>query len=121
MLMIETDEHGKPILVDRPRYAKDDMLAAARRGDAVTVLAALTRGVDVNMTDEETGLSALHLAVASNNMELTRSLVEDHCAAFFADRTGRWPSSLAANLSSVSDELSDYIVHAEADYLDLDV
>ncbi|SPH17905.1 hypothetical protein DEA8626_01433 [Defluviimonas aquaemixtae] len=118
MLWIETDEQNRPIALDRPRYAADDMLAAARRADTGSVLAALARGEDVNMTDEQTGLSALHLAVASNNIELTKALVEEHGAAFFADGFGRWPSVIAAEMAGVSDELSDYIVLAEARFID---
>ena len=119
MLWIETDEQNRPVLMDRRRYPADDMLAAARKGDAGTVLAALARGEDVDETDEKTGLSALHLAIASDNLSLVKALVEEHGASFFADKSGRWPSSMAANLNSVSDELSDYIVHAEAKFLGL--
>ncbi len=117
MLWIETDDQNRPIALDRPRYAPDDMLAAARRGDTKSVLAALANGNDVNATDGQTGLSALHLAVASNNMELTTALVEKHAASFFSDKAGRWPSLIAAEMTGVSEELSDYVVEAEARFL----
>lgn len=114
------DEKGRPIPKDRPRYEKDDMLAAAFRGDNDTVLAAIARGEDVNFKDKHTGLSALHLAVSTNNLELTKSLVEEHNAEFFADGFGRWPSSIACDLDHVTDEMADYICHAEARFLGID-
>lgn len=117
MLTLQFDENGRAIPKNRPLYEKDDMLAAAYRHDSAAVLAALERGADVNMADEQTGLSALHLAVGTNNLELAKALVEDHQAKFFADRWGRWPSSIATDLSHVTEEMTDYIVGAEENYL----
>lgn len=119
MLMIELDEQGQPLPADRPRYAKDDMLGCAYRGENDMVEAALAGGADVDMVDEPTGLSALHLAVGTNNLKLARMLVEHYRASFFADRSGRWPSVIAIE-ADVDDDLADYIMDAEARFLGLD-
>jgi ankyrin repeat protein len=120
MLTLQFDEQGRAIPKNRPLYEKDDMLAAAYRHDTATVLAALEQGIDVNMADEKTGLTALHLAVGTNNLGLAKTLVEDHHAEFFADRWGRWPSSMATDLSHVTEEMMDYIVSAEAQFLNIE-
>ncbi len=114
------DEQGRPIPMDRPRYDKDDMLAAAFRGETETVLAAIADGKNVDFTDERTGLSALHIAVGSNNLPLTRALVETCNASFFSDRFGRWPSVVALECKA-GDEMADYICHAEARFLGMGV
>lgn len=94
-------------------YAKQDFLRAVYNADNRNAVAALEQGVDVNATDLVTGLTALHIAVSTNNLTLTRILVEDWNAAFKADAAGRWPTLIAAE-AEVDDTLSDYIVEAEA-------
>jgi hypothetical protein len=44
---------------------------------------------------------------------LTRYLIEEAGARIAPDRSGRWPTLIAAQCS-VSEELGDYIVEAEA-------
>ncbi|MHA6266350.1 ankyrin repeat domain-containing protein [Aliiroseovarius sp. CAU 1755] len=114
----QLDDQGRTIPADRPRYDQNDFLAMAYRGQTDDVLAALRGGADIAMTDEGTGLNALHLAVGTNNLRLTKALVEDHDPVFAADKFGRWPSLIAIECE-VSDELSDYIVEAEAKFLGL--
>lgn len=89
------------------------MLRRAYAADVNGVVAALKAGADVNATDPHMGLTALHIAVSTNNLTLTRILVEDWKAAFKADAAGRWPTLIAAE-AQVDDDLSDYIVEAEA-------
>lgn len=89
------------------------LLRSAYAADTKGVIAALEAGADVNAVDATTGLTALHIAVGTNNLHLTRILVEDWEAQFQADGKGRWPSLIAAE-SAVDAELSDYIVEAEA-------
>lgn len=112
------DENNRPVMADRPRYKDDDMLGCAYYGETEKVLTALKAGADVNQTDKATGLSALHLAVGTNNLALTKALVEDYGADFFSDRFNRWPSVIAIKLR-VSEELTTYIWNAEAKFLGL--
>lgn len=91
-------------------------LCAVYDGDGAKAIAALKRGVDVNATDGILGVTALHIAVGTNNLSLTRTLVEDWNAAFKPDATGRWPTLIAAQ-ARVDDALADYIVEAEAKYI----
>lgn len=93
-------------------YTSIDFLRAVFDADNDKAVAALRSGVDVNAADPLTGLTALHLAVGTNNLPLTRVLVEDWNAAFKPDVRGRWPTLIAAQ-SRVGRKLSDYIVVAE--------
>jgi hypothetical protein len=102
----------------RPRFLSWDTVGPAYHGDIEALEKRLAGGIDVNTIDQATGLSALHVAVGTNNLALTRKLVEEHKAAFFADAFGRWPSLIAAECQ-VSEELSAYIVDAEARFLGL--
>ena len=115
----KTDDQMRPVMADRPRYSDDDLLGCAYYGETDKVLAALKAGADVNQTDKATGLSALHLAVGTNNLALTKALVDDFGAAFFSDRFKRWPSVIAIKLR-VSEELMTYIWNAEAKYLGIE-
>ena len=92
------------------------LLRCAYDADNEGVIAALKAGADVNTADPEMGLTALHLAVGTNNLTLTRILVEQWNAEFKPDATGRWPTIVAAD-ARVDDELADYIVEAEAAYI----
>lgn len=74
-------------------------------------------GAPLGAVDPKTGLTALHIAVGTNNLALTRELVEGFKAPFMPDAMGRWPSLIAIECE-VSDELSDYVVEAEASFLD---
>jgi ankyrin repeat protein len=89
------------------------LLRSAYAADTKGVIAALENGADVNAADAVTGLTALHIAVGTNNLHLTRILVEDWEAQFQADGKGRWPSLIAAE-AGVDAELADYIIEAEA-------
>lgn len=75
--------------------------------------AALQDGADVASAHEATGLTALHMAVGTNNLPLVKMLVEEWKAPFGPDRFGRWPTVVAIECG-VSEELSDYIVEQEA-------
>jgi uncharacterized protein len=57
------------------------------------------------------GLTALHIAVGTDNLKMARYLV-DAGARFEPDGQGRYPSTIAAECE-VSEELCDYIVEAE--------
>lgn len=95
-------------------HDRDEALrCSAYAADTAGVIAALKGGANVNAADPLTGLTALHLAVGTNNLALTRILIEDWKAAFMPDATGRWPTVIAAE-AGVDDALSDYIVEAEA-------
>lgn len=89
------------------------LLTAAYNGDAAGVKTALEKGADINVKHPATGLTALHIAVGTNNLPLTRYLIEQHDPAFGPDAFGRWPTVIAAECQ-VSAELADYIVEKEA-------
>ena len=74
---------------------------------------ALEQGADINFDDPATGLSALHIAVGTNDLALCRYLIEECDASIVPDRSGRWPTLIAAQCR-VSDELGDYIAEKEA-------
>lgn len=94
-------------------HTQKAFLRAVYNADNLNAVAALKDGVDVNATDPRTGLTALHIAVSTNNLSLTQILIEDWHAEFKADARGRWPTLLAAE-AQVDDALSDFIVEAEA-------
>ena len=87
-------------------------LTSAYSGELMHISWCLDEGYPVDMIEHLTGMSALHIAVGRNNLELTKLLVE-RGASFFPDRQGRWPSTIAA-MCEVSDDLCDYIAEAEA-------
>ncbi|WP_217356913.1 ankyrin repeat domain-containing protein [Ruegeria sp. HKCCA4812] len=99
------------------RFFEWDIVGPAYHGATDVVDKQIAKGLDVNMVDQSTGLSALHVAVGTNNLALTKKLVEEHGAAFFADKRGRWPSVIAIECE-VSDELAVYIAEAEARFLE---
>lgn len=94
-------------------HARQAFLSAVYGADTPKALLALNDGVDVNSADPLTGLTALHVAVGTNNLVLTRILVETWGAAIKADGRGRLPSVVAAECR-VDERLGDYIVKAEA-------
>ncbi|BCH14949.1 ankyrin repeat domain-containing protein [Mesorhizobium sp. L-2-11] len=89
------------------------LLRAAYAADSAAVIASLEDGADVNAAEPVTGLTALHIAVGTNNLPLARILIENWNAPFGPDGKGRWPSVIAAECR-VDDGLADYIVEAEA-------
>jgi ankyrin repeat protein len=90
------------------------LLSRAYNNDLQTVEILIKNyGAPVNFTDPQNGLSALHIAVGRDYLEMAKYLVE--CgAAFAADDQGRTPSTIAAECE-VSDEMCDFIVEAEAE------
>lgn len=92
------------------------LLTAAYNGRTEAVIAALDSGADVAAKHSDTGLTALHMAVGTNNLPLVKMLVEDWKAPFGPDGFGRWPTVVAIRCR-VSEQLSDYIVEKEAQAL----
>lgn len=93
-----------------------EFIHAASDGDLASVVRCALDGADVDAVDPSTGLQALHIAVGTNNLLMTRYLVEQCGASFGPDRSGRWPTIVAADCS-VDNVVGDYIVEAEAAYL----
>ncbi len=87
-------------------------LTAVEHGDLTTVKRLLKTGADITMPDFGTGLTALHLAVGRNALDVVRFLVSRE-ASFVPDRFGRMPTTIAGECE-VSTELCDFIVEAEA-------
>lgn len=94
-------------------YTQQAFLKAVHDADLNQALAALNKGVDVNTADPLTGLSALHIAIGTNNLSLTRTLVEDWDAVIQPDGRGRLPSVIAAECR-VDEKLSEYVAKVEA-------
>lgn len=90
------------------------LILAAFRGDKDDMQRALERGADINAVDADTGLSALHIAVGSNDLSACRFLIEEHKAGFFADRFGRLPTVVAIDCRA-DDELFAFIAEKEAE------
>lgn len=88
-------------------------LSAVYNADNRRAVSALQRGANVNAADPVTGLTALHIAVGTNNLPLARILVEEWNAPFCPDGKGRHASVIAAECR-VDSGLADYIVRSEA-------
>jgi|GEM_PF-2368305 len=91
-------------------------LGAVYVGDAKEVQQAIKQGADIDAVHAQTGLSAIHIAVGTNNLALTRYLIEEAGARLGPDRSGRWPTVIAAECE-VDEALADYVVEAEAKLL----
>jgi hypothetical protein len=114
-----TDPGAAPEPQARPERPTPDqqLLFSAYGGDLYGIQGALKLGADINAVHPETGLSALHIAVGTNDLPVCRYLIEQCHAAFFPDRFGRWPTLVAAECG-VSDELGDYVAAMEARFLE---
>ncbi len=93
------------------------LLKAVYAADLDSTIAALEAGAEIEYSDPDSGLTALHIAIGTNNLPLTLMLIEDWGATIKPDERGRWPSVIAAQCR-VDDDLSEYIVEAEAKVLD---
>jgi ankyrin repeat protein len=71
---------------------------------------------DIDQIDYR-GLTALHIAIGVESLPIARLLVSAG-AAFIGDRYGRMPSLLAADCRA-SDELLDFILNAEENYIQM--
>lgn len=92
-----------------------DLLQAAYINDLSAVARAIDEGADIDCVHEQTGLSALHIAVGTNNLALTKFFI-DAGARIGPDRSGRWPTLIAA-VCRADENLCDYIVEEEAKLL----
>jgi uncharacterized protein len=70
------------------------------------------RHAPINFVDDQTGLTALHIAVGRDHLDIAKYLVE-RGASFLPDKQGRTPTTIAAECE-VSDEMCDFIAEAEA-------
>lgn len=93
-----------------------DLIRAAYGGNLGLARTALEQGASVAVTDERSGLSALHIAVGTNNLALCRYLIEQWDAPFGPDKFGRWPTVVAIQCR-VDVEVGDYIVEKEAEWI----
>jgi hypothetical protein len=94
-------------------HTQQAFLKAVHDADLNCAIAALNKGVDVNAADPLTGLTALHIAIGTNNLSLTRTLIEEFDAAIRPDGRGRLPSVIAAECR-VDERLSEYVAQVEA-------
>lgn len=101
---------------DAPEVKDLEPLRAAYRGDTEAVRAVRSPEKLRNIRDPQTGLTLLHIAVGTNNLELTRFLVEEVRVPFTPDAKGRWPTVIAARCGA-SEKLNNYIVEKESAYI----
>jgi hypothetical protein len=94
-------------------YTQQAFLKAVHDADLNQAIAALNKGVDVNTADPLTGLTALHIAVGTNNLSFARALIEDWNATIKPDGRGRLPSVIAVECR-VDEKLLDYVTKVEA-------
>lgn len=90
-----------------------DLLYGAYNGSLKIVKRAVSEGADLESMQAGTCLTALHLAVGRNHLDVVKYLIEDAGAPIKPDGFGRWPTVIAAQCRA-SDDLSDYIVECEA-------
>jgi hypothetical protein len=115
---VKTEDFLAGLDTERRTHAAGFMLLSAADAHSIRgIESALKEGADINYMHPEHGVSALHIAVANNDIVLCRLLIEQWGAKFFPDRFGRWPSLIAAECQ-VANALSDYIVEQEARYLE---
>ena len=93
-----------------------ELLRAAYRGHIDRLDALLHQEELRTLSDPKTGLNLLHIAVGTNNLPLTRFLVEEIGIPFGPDAQGRWPTVVAAECG-VSEAVNDYIVEKESAYI----
>lgn len=109
--------HGSSV-ADAVALNQQAFFRHAYMGNLAGVRKAVENGADVNAWHKQTGLRALHFAVGTNNLALVKYLLETAGAELVQDRSGRWPTLIAAQ-SYAGVELGDYIVEAEAKSLGL--
>lgn len=79
-----------------------ELVVAAQQGDVAKIKALLAApGVNVNLSDPDTGRTALHWAARENRGEIVALLVEAKADINAQDRTGKGPLTLAAETGSV--------------------
>ena len=102
---------------DEPHFGSPEvMFAACWSGNLDLLSESHALGVDINLVEDGTGLSPLHIAVGSNDYTMCRRLIEDFGARFFPDRFGRWPSLVAIECGA-EDWLCAYVAEREENYL----
>lgn len=110
---------SRPPTMDRETAGEPDwsapgaaLIIAAYEGDLTRVHEAIIYGAGVDYIDPATGLTALHIAVGTNDLALCRLLIEQCGAAIRPDRSGRWPTVIAAQCQADA-ALSEYILWKE--------
>ena len=88
-------------------------LYGAYSGSLKVVKQAVAVGADLESVQAGMPLTALHLAIGRNHLDVVKYLIEDAGAPIKPDGFGRWPSVIAAQCRA-SDDLSEYIVECEA-------
>jgi uncharacterized protein len=88
------------------------LLDCAYNNELKLAEALVQRHAPMNFVDWQTGLTALHIAVGRDHLNMAKYLVESG-ASFLPDKQGRTPSVIAAECE-VSDEMCDFIAEAEA-------
>jgi hypothetical protein len=109
-VLLERAQHEDRGSVDL-ELLQSALLDSAYQG-AIELVDSFLELVAIDTADKATGMTALHLAVGRNHLDVVRLLV-DRGASFLPDKQGRMPPTIAAECE-VSEELCDFIVEAEA-------
>jgi ankyrin repeat protein len=109
-VLLERAQHEDRGSVDL-ELLQSALLDSAYQG-AIELVDGFLELVAIDTADKATGMTALHLAVGRNHLDVVRLLV-DRGASFLPDKQGRMPTTIAAECE-VSEELCDFIVEAEA-------
>lgn len=102
-----------PALSKKQNRLNKQFFMAVVSDDREKAEAARKAGADVNAFDPLALMAPLHWAVGSNNLKMTKYLVEECGAVFRSDAFRRWPTVVAI-ACNVSLKMHDYIVMAEA-------
>jgi uncharacterized protein len=94
-------------IIDAPTFSYEQLggslLGSAYNNDRETVTELVGhRRAPINFVDDQTGLTALHIAVGRDHLDIAKYLVE-RGASFLPDKQGRTPTTIAAECE-VSDE-----------------
>jgi hypothetical protein len=90
----------------------NELLDCAYNNELKLAEALIKQHAPIDFVDWQTGLTALHIAVGRDHLQMAKYLV-DSGALFLPDKQGRTPSVVAAECE-VSDEMCDFIAEAEA-------
>jgi ankyrin repeat protein len=110
------EENRSPAPQEAAALLQAALYRFAHDGDLDGVRQVVEKGANVNLWHDQTGLTALHLAVGTNNLALVKYLLETAGADLVPDRSGRWPTIIAAECR-VDEALCDYIVEKEAELI----
>ena len=102
------------LLLQHGANVKNVLNVAIYKGLPVIVKKILNFGVNVDLVEDNTGQSPLHLAIANHNLEIVELLLEHHSSIVnFEDRNGETPLYFAVSQGNV--EIVEELLKQNAD------